>query len=250
MHTLEELLRRASELGMAGLLVSDHSPGTDNSVWLARQGLTNADGEARVEGPDRHYFKVFLSRYEASPEHATRLFKGIEVNILGKGERGCDVPLSLAPGFDVIIASVHLLPHLFQVHDAEGVTERMILAMEEPIDIIGHPFHENPKPNMEKLVKAAIDKGITLELNNASLRHGKAMVDSAREMLKWAKKEGCGISLGSDAHVLSEFGRDEHIIPLLAEAEFPEELIVNRSLGIARSFIAERKRIRANDLAG
>ena len=245
MPTLEELLRQASNLGMAGLLVSDHSPGTDNSVWLARHDAVNIDGEARIGGADHHYFKVFLSRYEASPEHSTQLFKGIETNILGEGERGCDVPLSLAPDFDVVIASVHLLPHLFQVENMDKTTDRMILAMDEPIDVIGHPFHEISKPGMKTLVREAAAKGIALELNNASLRHGKAKASSAREMLNWAKKEGCRISLGSDTHVLSELGRDEHILPLLVETGFPEELIVNRSLQAARSFIAERKAIRA-----
>ncbi len=249
LHTLEELLRHASRHGMDALVVSDHGPGTDNSVWLARQAMESTEANARIGGPDFHYFKVFLSRYTPSPECPTLLLKGIETNILGEGTRGCDVPLPLAPGFDVIIASVHELPHLFHISGPEHSTERMIMAMNEPIDIIGHPCHDAYCPHLEPLVRAAVEKGIALELNNASLMYGRAKSERVLEMLGWAKKLNCCISLGSDAHVLSELGRDEFITPLLEEAGFPDELIVNRTLQAAQAFIAERKAIRARGTA-
>ncbi len=245
MHTLEELLRHASLHGMDALLVSDHSPGTDNSIWLARREGKSSGDEVRISGPDLHYFRVFQSRYTPSAEYSTLLLKGMEANILGEGAHGCDAPLPLARGFDIVIASVHELPHLFHITSTEHSTERMILAMDGPIDIIGHPCQDAYCPHIEPLVRAAADKGITLELNNASLMHGRARPERVLEMLDWAKKLDCRISLGSDAHVLSELGRDEFITPALEEAEFPDELIVNRTLQTAQAFIAERKAIRS-----
>ncbi len=245
MNSLEEMLGHASRIGMKALVVSDHGPGIDNTLWLARQTGKEVDFNDRISGPDAHYFRVFLSRYTPSPECSTLLLKGIETNILGDGPRGCDVPLAIAPGFDVIIASVHLLPHLFHITGTEHSTERMILAMEEPIDIIGHPCHEQYCPSMEPFVRAAAEKGIALELNNSSHMCGRAKAGRALEMLVWAKKLDCRISLGSDAHVLSELGQDGYITPLLTEAGFPDELIVNWTLEGAQAFVAERKRVRA-----
>ena len=244
MNSIEELLRQADANGMEGLAITDHCPGIDNTLWLIRNRLDSAGWESRIRGPDISHFLVFLSRYQQPSDIKTRLFKGIECNILDSGDRGTDVPLFIADKFDVVIASVHPLESLFTVTSREQVTERIILAMDDPIDIIGHPFQKSCSPILEPLVQAAVDKGITLELNNSSLFHKKSEVEDILSMLRLAREKGCTVSISSDAHMSNELGLDREIRAVLQDSRFPEELIVNRSLSSATEFIQERQRRR------
>ena len=173
------------------------------------------------------------------------LFKGIECSILSEGSFPTDVPLNIAGHFDIVIASVHTLPSLFKFKSREQVTEKMIEAMNDPVDIIGHPYLKSGCPDFEPLVKAAAEKGIALELNNYAIELRKAFREDALTMLQVARKCECRISLGSDSHMNNELGMDREIKSLLKETDFPDELIVNTSLMKASAFVKERKKHRA-----
>jgi putative hydrolase len=244
LNSIEEILRRADQLGIAGVAITDHGPGTDNAVQIANNQDRPNHWLERIKGPDTHYFKVFLSRYEAPKEIKAKLFRGIECNIYGEGDVIVDLPKSLASDFDVVIASVHPLPYLFELKNETLVAERMILAMDAGIDIIGHPFHKTFALDQELVVRAAAEKGIALELNDSSLRLQKAEEPTIMQMLELAKIHYCRISLSSDAHVANELGSDRCIRSLLQQCNFPEELIVNHSLEAACEFVEERKKIR------
>lgn len=244
LNTVDEMLRRADQSGMEGIAITDHSPGTDNTVFLARNSLGNLNWKDRIAGPDLHFFNVFLSRYQPPEELSTVLFKGIECNILGEGEEAIDLPAGLISNLDLVIASVHPIPPLFKVKSKAHMTERILMALDAPIDILGHPFHKTCESDYDLVVATAVEKNITLELNNSSLRHKKADARLVIRMLELIKKRGGRISLSSDSHAANELGSDECTRALLLEADFPQELIVNRSLTSAIQFVQERKTIR------
>jgi putative hydrolase len=244
MNTLEEMLRRSDQLGISAIALTDHGPATDNSIQTAQNRDEPYKWYKRIKGPDEHYFKVLVTRYQPPEEIKTRLFKGIECNILGEGRSVVDIPWTLVTKFDVVIASVHPIPYLFEVRDQNHVTERLLMALDQPIDIIGHPFHKNFESDQKLIVKSAAEKEIALEVNNSSLRLKKAHDATILQMLEFAKKYDCKISLSSDSHAANELGSDECIRPLLQQAEFPVELIVNHSLEAACNFIENRKKIR------
>ena len=187
-NSIEELLRQSTKLGIEGIAITDHSPGLDNTFWLIRNFPETANWENRLKASDLHYFKTFLYRYQPPEDLDIHLFKGIECNVLGEGERATDIPYDIAADFDIVIASIHVFPFLFSIESIDQVTERMIFAMNDPIDILGHPFHRNACPEMHALVKAAVDREIVLELNNSSLQRGWADMEGIREMLLYAKK--------------------------------------------------------------
>ncbi len=244
LNTIDELLRQADRNGIEGMAITDHSPGIDNTVWLAQNQPDGEIWQHVIKGPDIPYFTTLLARYRQPADANAVLFKGIECNILGAGPLPTDVPRFIAKHFDVVVASIHPLPAIFKVESSEQITARMILAMDDPIDIIGHPYHQNYSPYMEPVVQAAADKGITLEMNNSSLQLGKADLEQVMLMLVLASRMDCRISLASDAHMTNELGDDDKIRQLLAEVDFPQELIVNHSLQAAREFIATRKQVR------
>lgn len=243
-NTLEELLYCAREKNIQAMAITDHSPGIDNTLYYLQQADNFPSDFRRIKGPDYHYFHVLLTRYQSPPEISVQLFKGIECSILSHSSRATDLPLKLAPLLDIVIGSVHTLPHLFQFKNSEQVTEKMIAAMGEPIDIIGHPCQTSSCPNLEPVVKKAAESGIAMELNYCSLHLKKASFQDTTKMLKLAIKYDCSISLGSDAHMSNELGMDDEPKLLLDELNFPPDLIVNNSLESARAFVASRKKIR------
>lgn len=243
-NTLEELLNCAQRKQIQAIAITDHSPGIDNSFYFLQRSENLPENYTWIKGPDYHYFHVLLTRYHSPPEIPVQLFKGIECSILSHSDRKTDLPFKLASDFDIVIASVHGMPHLFQIQSREQLTEKMMDAMSDPIDILGHPCQKKSCPDLEPVVKKAAECGIAMELNTNSLFLKKATVEDTTRMLKLAKKHHCSISLGSDAHMSNELGMDHESKILLDDLKFPSELIVNASLASAKKFISTRKKIR------
>ena len=69
-----------------------------------------------------------------------------------------------------------------------------------------------------------------MEINNNSL-NPKGFRQNAREndleILRLCKKYQVPVIMGSDAHYYKDILNHERIFPLLSEADFPEELVVN-----------------------
>ncbi|MBU2643497.1 PHP domain-containing protein [bacterium] len=244
-NTIEELLRQADRNGISGMAITDHSPGIDNTIWLSQNRTGDVPWEENIKGPDIPYFMNLLSRYKPPADIQVHLFKGIECNILSHDDRPTDVPVFIADRFDIVIASVHPIPPIFTVENSLQVTDRMIRAMDHPIDIIGHPLHKGYGPMMELLVDAAVEKGIALEVNNSSLQLGKSDPEQVRLLLEMAALKECRIVLSSDAHMANELGADADIRSILNSMDFPVELIVNHSKESTLDYVNRRKKIRA-----
>ena len=244
MNTLEEMLRFADRKGIQGVAITDHCPGLDNTLWIINRFQEKASWQGIIKSADLPYFKTFLSRYQAPEELNVKLFKGIECNILEEGERATDIPLILAAGFDLIIASLHPIPALFKSKDRSVITDRLLLAMEEPMDVLGHPFQKGYCPHPQPVINKALEMGLALELNNSALSLKKADLVEVAQMLTLAKKIGCQISLASDSHAANELGGDIAIRQMLAQVDFPSGLIVNDTLEKAERFIQSRKEVR------
>ena len=86
---------------------------------------------------------------------------------------------------------------------------------------------------MEKLVIAAKENHVLLEINNASLNpegFRKNTEVNDLEMLKFCKKYQQPVVIGSDANVEEEVGNFGRARNIIAKAEFPEELVINTSI--------------------
>ena len=69
-----------------------------------------------------------------------------------------------------------------------------------------------------------------LEVNNHSLapqRHKTVARDNNLEILRLCKQYEVPTILGSDAHISFQIADYERLYPLLAETDFPDELIMN-----------------------
>lgn len=152
-----------------------------------------------------------------------KIFSGSEVDILPDGR--LDYPDEILQKLDLVIASVHT--HMKQ--DEEEMTERVIKAIQNPnVDILAHPTgrilgrREPFKINIEKILKAASENNIALEINASPDR-----LDLNDEYVKMAKELGIMIVINTDAHDPLRLEDIEYGIKVARRAGLEREDILN-----------------------
>lgn len=127
------------------------------------------------------------------------------------------------------VAGMHLL--CWEGGTRSQNTEGMISAIENPwVNIISHPGDGTAELEFEPIVRAAKAQGVLLEINSSSMkpcRGKKEAVGNNLELLRLCRQHDMPIILGSDAHISYDIANYEHALPLLAETQFPPELVVN-----------------------
>ena len=208
--TLKENIEMAQERGLKVLGLSEHAPGMPG-------------------GPNI----IFFWNYKCIPRQygELKLMCGVEADICDF-DGGLDVDDFTLSRMDYVIASMHT-PCL-KSGSAEENTKAAIGAMNNPyVTILGHPDDSRFPLEYDLLVREAVKAKVVLEVNNSSL-HPLAARQGAREntilMLQKCKEYGCPIILGSDAHTCYAIGDFTEAEEVLAELNFPRELIVNESL--------------------
>jgi DNA polymerase (family 10) len=125
-----------------------------------------------------------------------RLLKGMEVDILADGR--LDLADSVLAQLDLVVCSVHYQQRM----DEKKQTERIIRAMDNPYcHILGHPTarlintRDPMEIDLEKIILAAKDRGVILELNAQPDR-----LDLPSSYCKMAAESGVRIAVSTDAH--------------------------------------------------
>lgn len=160
-----------------------------------------------------------------------KVVMGAELNIRDYSG-STDLPAQILKGLDYAIASLH-----YQCIDSGTVAENtsaLIGAMKNPhVVIIGHPDNPQYPVDFDALAKAAADNKVLLEVNNSSYRAGgyrSGSRENAKLMLAACKKFGAKVIMGSDAHIDFDVGNHELSKEILAENNFPPELVINDSV--------------------
>ncbi len=207
--TLSEMISEGQRQGLEILGVTEHGPGIP--------GTCQPIYFRNIHVVPRQYGNM-------------RLLLGAELNILNtRGE--LDLSEEYYQRMDLRIAGIHSL--CWEGGTREENTEGMINAIRNPwVDIISHPVDGTADLLIEPLVLASKETGTLLELNSSSMRPIRKFTharDNYLQMLQLCKRYEVPIILGSDAHIAFDISNYEHCLPLLAETDFPESLIVNTS---------------------
>jgi DNA polymerase (family 10) len=184
-YTAEEMAEAAKRLGYEYLAISDHSKRVTMAHGLDAKGLAKANKD--------------IDKLNAKLKGIT-LLKSIELDILADGS--LDLPDAALAGCDLVICSIHYYHNL----PKEKQTERVIRALDNPhVNIFGHPSGRliNERPaydiDLEKVMKAAVERGCFLELNGHPDR-----LDLDDVHCQMAKKMGLKIAISTDAHSLDD----------------------------------------------
>lgn len=218
--TLHEMVKAAADKGLELIGITEHSmamPGTCHEYYFMNMRI------------------LPRSMYGIEVRH------GAEVNIMDL-QGHLDMEEYLLKMMDVVIASMHT-PCLKSGSRQEN-TEAAIRAMKNPyVNILGHPDDSRFPLDYEAVVQAAKEEGVLIELNNNSLHPlgaRKNPIPNDIEILKYCQKYNVPIILGSDAHTQEDVGNHKFVQILLEELDFPEELIVNRSVAEYKRYINRR----------
>jgi DNA polymerase (family X) len=181
--TMEEMVVRAAELGYDYVALTDHSPAARIARGLELERLNRKIDELEA---------LRKKRAGAKP----RILLGTEVDILADGR--LDYPEDVLRRFDVVTASVHAA--FKQTRDR--MTGRLLDAIANPcVHIIGHPTtrligsREPVDIDFSRLVKAAADRRVALEVNGSPFR-----LDLTDTMARAAIEGGALLAINSDAH--------------------------------------------------
>ncbi|NMB14181.1 MAG: phosphatase [Gallicola sp.] len=160
-----------------------------------------------------------------------RILKGMEANIFNY--QGDIFEEEVLGKMDYVIASLH--KNTIKPGTIEENTNAVMKAMDNPrVNILGH-IHDGTFPlDYKTIVQKAADKNIAIEVNNSSFIEKTFRKDSKKniqEILNWAKTYKTKIIMNSDAHIHYEIGNVDLSIEQAAKNDFPEELIINNSIG-------------------
>jgi DNA polymerase (family 10) len=186
-YTAGEMAEAAKKLGYEYLAISDHSKRVTMAHGLDAKGLAKANKE--------------IDRLNGRLKGIT-LLKSIELDILADGT--LDLPDAILAECDLVVASVHYYTNLPKAKQ----TERVLRALDNRhVNIFSHPtgrlINERPpyEIDLEKVMKAAVERGCFLELNAHPDR-----LDLDDVHCQMAKKMGLKLAVSTDAHSLDDLG--------------------------------------------
>ncbi len=180
-HTIEEMARKARELGYEYLGICDHSKSMAFVGGLDEKKLLEQVKE--IQAVNRKLRGI-------------RILTGIEVDILPDGS--LDLAEEVLDQVDIVVASVH---SRFKMSERE-MTERIIRAMRKKcVDVIGHPTgriigeREPYELDMDRLLEVAVETQTALEINAFPER-----LDLRDVHARAAKERGALLCINTDAH--------------------------------------------------
>ncbi|MBQ9328780.1 MAG: phosphatase [Solobacterium sp.] len=206
---------------------------------LKAYGFSDHTGEMNVMG------RMYFGNFKVIPRRIDDLLilRGAEVNIVDY-DGTIDLAERYCKQLDYVIASIHKIPE-YVAGSREENTAAVIGAMHNPyVRVIGHPDDGRFPLDPEAIVLAAKETGVLLELNNASLRTDMSRLNAREnitEVLRQCKKHGVRIVVNTDSHFALSVGRFELAERLIADLEFPEELIANYDMDRLKWIVREEK---------
>jgi DNA polymerase (family 10) len=206
--SLREMVAAARDLGYSYLAITEHS-----QALRVAKGFDSKQLERQIEEIDK-----LNSEYPGF-----RILKGIEVDILADGS--LDLPDAVLGKLDLAVCSVHSKFNL----SSEKQTKRIIRAMDNPhFTILGHPTgrlineREAYGVDMEKIMKAALERGCILELNAHPDR-----LDLNDHHCRMARDMGLKVAISTDAHSTKALGNMKYGIYQARRGWLTKDDVVN-----------------------
>ncbi len=219
-NTILEMVQAAADKGLKALALTDHTDGIPGAPTF-----------------------MYFNNYKIIPrkQRGITLLMGAEVNIFNDGH--IDLEERVLKRQDIVIASIH--KQCFTNAGIDGNTEAVLKIVDNPfVDIIGHPDDDGMPLDYERIVKRAAETGTVLELNEYSYIQTGLRTGCKKNQLTYlalCKQYGVHVTIGSDAHFCDRVGAHAFAEETLAEAEFPEELVLNSSAEKLCAYLKARK---------
>lgn len=205
--SIQEMAQAAAQKGLQILGITEHAPSLPGACE-----------------------SIYFRNLHVIPRlmYGVRLLMGVELNILDT-HGTLDLDERHYRCCDLRIAGVHIL--CWQGGTRSQNTDGMLAAIHNPwTHIISHPGDGTAELLFEPIVLAARETQTLLEINSSSmipLRKKESARPNNLEILRLCRKYDVPIILGSDAHISFSIADYQYALPLLAETDFPDELVMN-----------------------
>ncbi|HMK07884.1 MAG TPA: PHP domain-containing protein, partial [Anaerolineales bacterium] len=207
--SIAAMAEAALAMGMAYLVISDHSPSL---------GALNGLSPERLQQQRRE-----IDRVQKRLGDELRLLQAAEVEILADGR--LDYEDEVLATLDLVIASLHVSLR----QSREQITARLLTAIANPhVDMIGHPTgrligsRAASEVDLEAVFAAAADHGVALEINAHPER-----LDLNDAYARRAWQVGCLVSVNTDAHRPEDLALRRFGVGVARRAWLPAEAVVN-----------------------
>jgi len=217
--TVEEYAAAAKKKKLECIAITDHGP-------------------AMPGGAAPYHF----SNQKMIPEYlnGVRILRGGEVNIIDN-EGHLDLGDEFLETLDFTSIAMHPQCGYESAGEAEN-TKVLLKAMKNPfVRVIVHPGNPVYPIDYKKVITAAKDKGILIELNNSSLTISrKGSFARCFEIAKFVKKIGWKVTLGSDAHISTMVGDLSDALKMAMDAGLKRDDIINTSMDLIDEYLIKK----------
>jgi histidinol phosphatase-like PHP family hydrolase len=209
--SIAEMAEAAVRRGYEFIAITDHS-----------KGLKIAGGIDEAELGKQALEIESVNETLRSHGDATRLLRSLELNLNPSGEG--DMDESALAELDIVLGCFHS-----SLRRKEDQTERYLAALRNPsAQILGHPrgriynYRLGLTANWTRVfdLAATLDKAVEIDCY-------PDRQDLSQDLVVLARKAGCRISLGTDAHGPSQLAFIDFGLASAAQAGIPRERILN-----------------------
>ena len=207
--TIQDMATAAVERGYQYIGITDHTKGLKIAGGLDEQRLEKQGKE--IAALNRNLKKQGFT-----------ILKSAEVNLSPAGEG--DMKPSSLKKLDVVLGCFHS-----SLRTTDDQTDRYLAGLRNPgIQILGHPQtrvydkREGLRADWNRVFAEAAKLDKAVEIDGYADRQNLRV-----SLLKKARKEGCRISLGTDAHAPAQLAFMELNLAAACLAKIPAERIVN-----------------------
>lgn len=216
--SIEEIVKKAVELGYKYVGISDHSPavGTHTKEEIVKQV------EKRTK-----FIQQLQTKYERSSSpsgsKSIRVLNGLEIDILADGSLA--VPEEALKTLDYSVVGIHTGHR----GNKESLTKRILSALENPYaSILAHPTgrllneRESYDADWEEIFKVAAKNKKAMEINAFPNR-----LDLRDDLVRLAKKYGVKFSIDTDSHKIEQMVNMPYGVSVARRGWLTKEDIIN-----------------------
>lgn len=217
--TIREMAKAAADKNLQILGISEHAPGIPGTV-------------------DPFYYL----NLEVIPRelYGVKIIHGCEINVMNDGT--LSLPQEYIEKLDYAIIGIHC--QCYENQGREKNTENLIKCMRnEKVRFVSHPDDDHTPLNYEKLVQAAKEFNVALEVNNSTLMKKEKRwncIENYISMLYFCEQYKVPIVINSDAHDPSYVGNFNLAVKLIEEQNMNEKLILNTEFDRLLDFLLKK----------
>lgn len=202
----EEMIRRAGEMGLYAIALTDHGytmPGSPGAWYFGNM----------MEIPHQLYGVTVL--------------RGAEANVCDYNGT-LDIPEDELKKLDWVVASIHDVCMTKEPPTVEACTRLWLSVAQNPyVRVIGHSGSPAYRYDYETVIPEFGRQGKLVEINAHSFAVRADFIPNCRQIALTCKKYGVPVVVDSDAHFSAHIAECDQALDMLRAIDFPEELILN-----------------------